>query len=67
MKEGYGPSPIAMVKLYEKGIKLVITVDCGAMAYDAVSKANEIGLDIIIIDHHICADILPKSCCCYKS
>ncbi|MGV2432401.1 MAG UNVERIFIED_CONTAM: single-stranded-DNA-specific exonuclease RecJ [Rickettsiaceae bacterium] len=61
MKEGYGPSPLAMYKLHEKGIKLVITVDCGAMAYDAVNKANEIGLDVIIIDHHICADILPKA------
>ena len=61
MKEGYGPSPAAMVKLYEKGIKLVITVDCGAMSYSAIDAANKLNLDVIVIDHHICSDILPNA------
>jgi single-stranded-DNA-specific exonuclease len=61
MKEGYGPSPEAMTKLHLKGIKLVVTVDCGAMSYSAIDTANNLKLDVIVIDHHICADILPKA------
>jgi single-stranded-DNA-specific exonuclease len=61
MKEGYGPSPEAMVKLHKNGIKLVVTVDCGAMSYNAIDAANTLGMDVIVIDHHICADILPKA------
>lgn len=61
MKEGYGPTPSAMEKLSKKGINLVITVDCGSMSHDAIDKANELGIDVIIIDHHICADKLPDA------
>lgn len=61
MKEGYGPSPSAMEKLKERGTDLVITVDCGSMSHDAIEKANELGIDVIIIDHHICTDKLPDA------
>lgn len=61
MKEGYGPSAFAMDKLKEKGIELVITVDCGSMSHGAIERANEIGIEVIIIDHHICTDKLPEA------
>ena len=50
--EGYGPSPIAFRRLKDQGAELVITVDCGAAAYDAIEEATKIGLDVVVIDHH---------------
>jgi single-stranded-DNA-specific exonuclease len=51
--EGYGPSPAAFRRLKEDGAELVITVDCGAAAHDALACAAEIGLDVVVIDHHL--------------
>jgi single-stranded-DNA-specific exonuclease len=51
--EGYGPSPAAFRRLKEDGAELVITVDCGAAAHDALACATEIGLDVVVIDHHL--------------
>lgn len=51
--EGYGPSPAAFRKLKESGAELVITVDCGAAAHDALIEAARIGLDVVVIDHHL--------------
>lgn len=51
--EGYGPSPAAFRKLKESGAELVITVDCGAAAHDALHEAARIGLDVVVIDHHL--------------
>ena len=53
IKEGYGPSPAAFRGLREAGAELVITVDCGAAAYDAIAHAAEIGLEVVVIDHHL--------------
>lgn len=59
--EGYGPSMGAMQKIKNSGAQLVITVDCGSVAFEALEEAANIGLDIIVIDHHISLDMLPKS------
>ncbi|MFY9589905.1 single-stranded-DNA-specific exonuclease RecJ [Rickettsia endosymbiont of Halotydeus destructor] len=59
--EGYGPTPQAMQKIKDNGTKLLITVDCGAMAHEALKYAREVGLDVIVIDHHISTDILPEA------
>lgn len=56
LTEGYGPSPSAFRKLRDEGAELVITVDCGAAAHDAVATAREIGLDVVVIDHHLMRD-----------
>lgn len=61
LMEGYGPSGEALVKLGEQGSDLVVTVDCGAMAYDALSQAKASGLDVIVVDHHKCGAILPEA------
>lgn len=53
LKEGYGPSPAAFQTLKKQGADLVITVDCGAAAVDALAAAKEIGLPVIVIDHHL--------------
>jgi single-stranded-DNA-specific exonuclease len=53
MTEGYGPSAAAFQHLKEQGAELVITVDCGAAAHDALIAARDIGLDVVVIDHHL--------------
>jgi single-stranded-DNA-specific exonuclease len=59
--EGYGPSPAAFRRLKGEGAELVITVDCGAAAYDALACAAEIGLEVVVIDHHLLREeALPK-------
>ncbi|GAB5459666.1 MAG: single-stranded-DNA-specific exonuclease RecJ [Henriciella sp.] len=53
LKEGYGPSPAAFQALKQTGSDLVITVDCGAAATDALAEAVKIDLPVIVIDHHL--------------
>jgi len=52
IKEGYGPNAKALLALKKEGIDLVITVDCGAVAFDALDEGTKAGLDIIVLDHH---------------
>ena len=59
--EGYGPSGEALVKLGEQGSSLVVTVDCGAMAHEALSMAHDAGVDVIVVDHHKCSAELPRT------
>jgi single-stranded-DNA-specific exonuclease len=51
--DGYGPSPKIVNKIKASGTDLLITVDCGAAAYDALNKAYAIGLDVVVFDHHL--------------
>jgi single-stranded-DNA-specific exonuclease len=60
MTEGYGPSPAAFKRIRDGGAELVVTVDCGAAAYEALAHAEEIGLDVVVIDHHLMRDEIPK-------
>jgi len=59
--EGYGPSGEALVRLGGEGSSLVVTVDCGAMAYEALAAAHGAGIDVIVVDHHKCAPELPRA------
>ncbi len=59
IKEGYGPSEQAFHTLQERGAELVITVDCGAASHSALRSAEALGLDIIVIDHHLMEGDLP--------
>lgn len=59
--EGYGPSGEALVKLAEQGSSLIVTVDCGAMAHQALAMAGDAGVDVIVVDHHKCAAELPRA------
>ena len=60
--EGYGPSGEALLKLGKAGSSLIVTVDCGAMAHEALGMAHEAGIDVIVVDHHKCSPELPR---CY--
>ncbi|MXO64630.1 single-stranded-DNA-specific exonuclease RecJ [Altericroceibacterium endophyticum] len=59
--EGYGPSGEALVRLGQQGSSLVVTVDCGAMAYDALAQAHQAGVEVIVVDHHKCSAELPQA------
>jgi single-stranded-DNA-specific exonuclease len=61
LMEGYGPSGAALVKIAEGGAQLVVTVDCGAQAFEALQAAADVGLDVIVVDHHKCASALPRA------
>jgi len=59
--EGYGPSGEALVRLADEGSSLIVTVDCGAMAFEALGMAHEAGVDVIVVDHHKCSAELPRA------
>ncbi|WP_395672686.1 single-stranded-DNA-specific exonuclease RecJ [Inquilinus sp.] len=58
--EGYGPNAQALEKLRAGGAGLVVTVDCGTTAFDALEGAAASGLDVVVIDHHTAEPRLPK-------
>jgi single-stranded-DNA-specific exonuclease len=59
LMEGYGPSGKALVQLKDGGAKVAVCVDCGAQAFEALDQAKAAGLDVIVVDHHQCASLLP--------
>ncbi|MFH1646783.1 MAG: single-stranded-DNA-specific exonuclease RecJ [Chloroflexota bacterium] len=59
--EGHGLTATVLKRLYEQGVSLVITVDCGVTDVVEVKKAKKIGLDIIITDHHSPLDEVPEA------
>jgi single-stranded-DNA-specific exonuclease len=59
LMEGYGPSGKALVELKSRGANVAVCVDCGAQAFDALEEARSAGLDVIVVDHHQCASLLP--------
>jgi single-stranded-DNA-specific exonuclease len=58
--EGYGLSGQTLERLAEEGCGLVLTVDCGITAVEEVRRARELGLDVIVTDHHRPAEQLPE-------
>lgn len=61
LTEGYGPSPAAFRRMAEQGADLVVTLDCGAAAYDAINAADEMGLEVVVIDHHMMREDPPAA------
>ena len=59
--EGYGPSGEALLRIGLDGSSLIVTVDCGAMAHDALGMAHDAGIDVIVVDHHKCSPELPRT------
>lgn len=61
LMEGYGPSGEALVKIRQAGSTLIVTVDCGAQAFEALAMARDAEVDVIVVDHHKCATELPAA------
>ena len=59
--EGHGLASSVLQDLYEQGIRLVITVDCGVTDVSQVSKAKKMGLDVVVTDHHSPLDEIPDA------
>ncbi|MFA7636954.1 MAG: single-stranded-DNA-specific exonuclease RecJ [Monoglobales bacterium] len=57
--EGYGLNCDAVKNIYDDGYQLLITVDTGITACEEVTLAKELGMDVVITDHHQCPDTLP--------
>lgn len=60
-REGFGLNKKAIKEIHSRGSKLIITVDCGTSDVDEVSLARELGMDVIITDHHEAHEILPDA------
>ncbi len=60
-KHGYGPNTELFQQVYDNGTKLIVTVDNGISGIDQVEFANELGMDVIISDHHDIGDRLPNA------
>ncbi|MBN8808284.1 MAG: single-stranded-DNA-specific exonuclease RecJ [Sphingomonas sp.] len=61
LMEGYGPSGEALVRIASGGASLIVTVDCGAQAFEALAMARDAGVEVIVVDHHQCATALPHA------
>lgn len=61
IEEGYGPNREAFESLKSQGAQLIITVDCGTVSYEPIKAACELGMDVIVVDHHIGAETLPDA------
>ena len=61
LSEGYGPNPQAMETLKKDGVNLIITVDSGSTAQEALERAKQLDMDVIVTDHHQCLPILPPA------
>lgn len=61
LEEGYGLNPIAIRYLHGLGVKLIITVDCGITAVEEAKLCKDLGIDLVITDHHECKQILPDA------
>ncbi len=61
-EDGYGPNAKKMVEYKNSGCRVVLTADCGTTAYEPIEAGTNLGLDVIILDHHNAEIVLPK---CY--
>lgn len=59
LEEGYGLNEAAIRQLYEQGVRLIITVDCGITAMEEAELCKELGITLVITDHHECKATLP--------
>ena len=60
-EEGYGFNAESVQKFIDTNAKLIITVDCGITDHEAVRRANEVGIDVIVTDHHEPSETLPEA------
>ena len=61
LRDGYGLQPAAIDRLHAEGVHLIISVDCGIRATEAALRARELGVDLIITDHHEPEGTLPPA------
>ena len=60
-KEGYGMNLAAVEQLAENGVKLIVTVDNGIASHQEIARAKELGMDVVVTDHHRPQETLPEA------
>ena len=60
--EGYGPNNIGFTNLINNGVKIIFTVDCGTLSFEPINLAQELNVDVIVLDHHQSDIKLPEAC-----
>ncbi len=61
LREGYGPNPAALQGLAGEGVRLLVTVDCGTTAHEALAAGHAAGLEVLVVDHHVAETALPEA------
>lgn len=61
LSEGYGLSLDAMDRLAQEGVGLIVTVDSGVSAFEEIAHARELGMEVVVTDHHECREELPDA------
>src|SRR5437867_4328011 len=61
LRDGYGLQPAAIDRLKDDGVHLIVSVDCGIRGADAARRARDVGIDLIITDHHEPDAVLPPA------
>jgi single-stranded-DNA-specific exonuclease len=61
LRDGYGLQPAAIERLHAEGVHVIVSVDCGIRSADAARRARELGVDLIITDHHEPEGTLPAA------
>ncbi|NRB31161.1 MAG: single-stranded-DNA-specific exonuclease RecJ [Rhizobiaceae bacterium] len=59
--EGYGPNIPAIEQLAEAGAQLLVTVDCGSTSHESIARANGLGMEVVVLDHHQVSSELPDA------
>lgn len=59
--EGYGLATSAIETLAGEGAQLIVTVDCGSLSHEQIARAGELGVDVIVTDHHSVAETMPPA------
>ena len=59
--EGYGLNRAAIEKLAAEGTKLLITLDCGITSHPEIERANELGMNVVVVDHHAVPEVMPPA------
>ena len=62
IEDGYGLGKDAILSLHGRGVRLLVTVDCGITGVEEVAYANSLGMDVVVTDHHECKEELPPAC-----
>ena len=61
LSEGHGLNTKAVEFFKEKGVSLVVTLDCGMMNHEEIALANSLGMEVIVVDHHHVPEVLPEA------
>jgi single-stranded-DNA-specific exonuclease len=61
LEEGYGLNRAAIERLAAEGTKLLITLDCGITSHAEIERANSLGVNVIVVDHHAVPEVMPNA------